>query len=119
MINYTSWTGVSSGSSREDFTLALLTKFQKKLSSAKEKANEKSDEGEQSPPILEDKTENDDDEDWWAMFYLERRTLSGRLKWNTLVPMGTGVHAIAIWASGFSLLRTPWDAAVPATLPGP
>ena len=55
---------MSSGSSREDFTLALLTKFQKKLSSAKEKANEKSDEGEQSPPILEDKTENDDDEDW-------------------------------------------------------
>jgi hypothetical protein len=56
---------VSSGSSREDFTLALLAKFQKKLSSAKEKAVEKSDEGEeQSSPTLEDKTENDDNEDW-------------------------------------------------------
>lgn len=65
------------GSSREDFTLALLTKFQKKLSSAKEKANEKSDEGEQSPPILEDKTENDDDEDW----------LTHKLKFESSTPV--------------------------------
>jgi hypothetical protein len=56
---------VSSGSSREDFTMALLAKFQKKLSSAKEKSNEKSyEEGEQSSPTLGDRNENDDSEDW-------------------------------------------------------
>lgn len=54
-----------SGSSREDFTMALLAKFQRKLSSAKDKVSEKSDErGEQSSPIAEDRAENDDDEDW-------------------------------------------------------
>jgi hypothetical protein len=56
---------VSSGSSREDFTMALLAKFQKKLSSAKEKANEKSyEEGEQSSPTPDDRNENVEDEDW-------------------------------------------------------
>jgi hypothetical protein len=55
---------VSSGSSRENFTMALLAKFQKKLSSAKEKASEKSyEKGEQSSPILDDRNENED-EDW-------------------------------------------------------
>jgi hypothetical protein len=44
--------------------LALLAKFQKKLSSAKEKAYEKLDgKAAQSSPNMEDKTE-DDDEDW-------------------------------------------------------
>jgi len=45
--------------------MAMLAKFQKKLSSAKEKSNEKSyEEGEQSSPTLDDRNENDDDEDW-------------------------------------------------------
>jgi hypothetical protein len=30
-----------------------------------------------------------------------------------------GLHAIAIWASGFPLPRTPWGAAEPGTLLGP
>lgn len=54
-----------SGSSREDFTMAMLAKFQKKLSSAKEKSSEKSyEEEEQSFPTLDNRNENDDDEDW-------------------------------------------------------
>lgn len=55
------------GSSREDFTMAMLAKFQKKLSSAKEKSSEKSyeeEEEEESPPTLDDRNENDVDEDW-------------------------------------------------------
>lgn len=45
--------------------MALLAKFQNKLSSAKEKSNEKSyEEGEQSSPTLDNRNENDDDEDW-------------------------------------------------------
>lgn len=56
---------MSSGSSREDFTMAMLAKFQKKLSSAKDKSSEKSyEEGEQSSPTLDNRNENDDDEDW-------------------------------------------------------
>lgn len=54
------------GSSREDFTLALLAKFQKKLSSAKEKAQEMSDDkADQSSPNSEDKTKDEDDNDDW------------------------------------------------------
>lgn len=45
--------------------MAMLAKFQKKLSSAKEKSNEKSyEEGEQSSPTLDDRNENVDEEDW-------------------------------------------------------
>jgi hypothetical protein len=45
--------------------MAMLSKFQKKLSSAKEKSGEKSyEEGEQSSPTPDDRNENDDDEDW-------------------------------------------------------
>lgn len=45
--------------------MSMLAKFQKKLSSAKEKASEKSDEeGEQYAPTLDNKNEIDDDEDW-------------------------------------------------------
>jgi len=86
MINYTIWTDVSSGSSREDFTMAMLAKFQKKLSSAKEKSSEKSyeEEEEESPPTLDDRNENDVDEDWWAFFYSERRILPELLKWKPL-----------------------------------
>jgi len=64
LIGYTTLTDMSLGSSREDFTMALLAKFQKKLSSAKEKSDQKSyEEGEQSSPTLDDRNENDD-EDW-------------------------------------------------------
>jgi len=45
--------------------MTLLAKFQKKLSSAKEKSNEKSyEDGEHSSPTLDDRNENDDDKDW-------------------------------------------------------
>lgn len=55
---------MSSGSSRENFTLELLAKFRTKLTSEKEKAREKSDnQAEQSSLNLANKTE-DDDEDW-------------------------------------------------------
>ena len=85
MINYSIWTDVFSGSSREDFTMAMLAKFQKKLSSAKEKSSEKSyEEEEQSFPTLDNRNENDDDEDWWAFFYSERRILPELRKWKPL-----------------------------------
>ncbi|PSN39805.1 Peptidyl-prolyl cis-trans isomerase CWC27 [Blattella germanica] len=51
------------GTSREDFTLKLLAKFQKKLANAKEKALEKSDVDEAEPSHSDDKMENED-EDW-------------------------------------------------------
>jgi hypothetical protein len=50
--------------------LAILAKFQKKLSSAKERAQETSDDkANQSSPDLDDKTKDedediDDDDDW-------------------------------------------------------
>ncbi|XP_021919710.1 peptidyl-prolyl cis-trans isomerase CWC27 homolog isoform X1 [Zootermopsis nevadensis] len=59
------------GSSREQFTLSLLAKFQKKLSSAKDKAREKSgDKAGQSSPNLENKTEDDDDDEDWLSHML-------------------------------------------------
>ena len=129
VISYTTWTDVSSGSSREDFTMSLLAKFQKKLSSAKEKANEKSDEeGEQYAPTLDDKNEIDDDEDWWAFFYLEEELYQDFSSESHLLRVEAikisshgqwGIHAIAIRSSEFPLPRTPWGAAEPGTLLGP
>ncbi|PNF14301.1 Peptidyl-prolyl cis-trans isomerase CWC27-like protein [Cryptotermes secundus] len=52
------------GPAREDFTLALMAKFQRKLSSARESAEEKSgDKANQPSPNSEDKTKDEDD-DW-------------------------------------------------------
>jgi hypothetical protein len=45
--------------------LALLAKFQRKLSSAKEKDQEKSDDKlNHSSPTSEDKTRDENDDDW-------------------------------------------------------
>jgi hypothetical protein len=64
-ISYSKWSGLPSGRTREEFTLALLAKFQKKLSSAKERDQEKSDDKvNHSSSNSEDKTKEENDDDW-------------------------------------------------------
>ncbi|XP_069687099.1 spliceosome-associated protein CWC27 homolog isoform X2 [Periplaneta americana] len=66
------------GTSREDYTLALLAKFQERLVSARVKAEEKQESEEaQTSDSVEDKVEDDDDNAW----------LTHKLRFDANVPV--------------------------------